>query len=132
MTTVVAPVPNYSAKVIRARRRKKLRRGLRYVGIAIVCVIALFPVYWMVVGSFQPEQDTLSYPPSLLFKGFTLGAFTSLFKAQPIANWLLHSFQVSMVTVVITAVLLSRGPTCSPGCAGGAAGRSASCSCSPS
>ena len=105
MTSTVMPVPNYPARVIKARRRKKIKRNMRYVGIAAVCVVALFPVYWMVVGAFQPEQDTLSYPPSLFFKGLTFGAFTSLFKAQPIASWLLHSFQVSVVTVVITAVL---------------------------
>ena len=81
----------------------------RYVGIIGVCVVALFPVYWMVVGSFQPEDDTLSYPPSLFFKGFTFSAITSLFKDQPLASWIVHSFEVSAVTVVITVVLAIPG-----------------------
>ncbi len=109
MTTAVLPVPNYSARIARARRRKKIRRMARYVGIIVVCAVALFPVYWMVVGTFQPEEDTLSYPPSLFFKGFTFSAITSLFKDQPLASWILHSFEVSAVTVVITVVLAIPG-----------------------
>jgi multiple sugar transport system permease protein len=109
MTSAVLSVPNYSAKIARARRRKKIRRVVRYVGIIGVCVVALFPVYWMVVGSFQPEDDTLSYPPSLFFKGFTFSAITSLFKDQPLASWIVHSFEVSAVTVVITVVLAIPG-----------------------
>jgi multiple sugar transport system permease protein len=109
MTSAVLPVPNYSRKIARARRRKKIRRVARYVGIIGVVVVALFPVYWMVVGSFQPEDDTLSYPPSLFFKGFTFSAITSLFKDQPLASWIVHSFEVSAVTVVITVVLAIPG-----------------------
>jgi multiple sugar transport system permease protein len=109
MSSAVLSVPNYSAKIRRARRRKKIRRVARYVGIIGVCVVALFPVYWMVVGSFQPEDDTLSYPPSLFFKGFTFSAITSLFKDQPLASWIVHSFEVSAVTVVITVVLAIPG-----------------------
>jgi multiple sugar transport system permease protein len=109
MSSAVLSVPNYSAKIRRARRRKKIRRVARYGGIIGVCVVALFPVYWMVVGSFQPEDDTLSYPPSLFFKGFTFSAITSLFKDQPLASWIVHSFEVSAVTVVITVVLAIPG-----------------------
>jgi multiple sugar transport system permease protein len=109
MSSAVLSVPKYSAKIKRARRRKKIRRVARYVGIIGVCVVALFPVYWMVVGSFQPEDDTLSYPPSLFFKGFTFSAITSLFKDQPLASWIVHSFEVSAVTVVITVVLAIPG-----------------------
>ena len=109
MSSAVLSIPKYSAKIKWARRRKKIRRVARYVGIIGVCVVALFPVYWMVVGSFQPEDDTLSYPPSLFFKGFTFSAITSLFKDQPLASWIVHSFEVSAVTVVITVVLAIPG-----------------------
>ena len=74
-----------------------------------MCVVALFPVYWMVVGSFQPEDDTLSYRPSLFFKGFTFSAIHFAFKDQPLASWIVHSFEVSAVTVVITVVLAIPG-----------------------
>ena len=109
MSSAVLSIPKYSAKIKWARRRKKIRRVARYVGIIGVCVVALFPVYWMVVGSFQPEDDTLSYPPSLFFKGFKFIAITALFTDQPLASWIVHSFEVSAVTVVITVVLAIPG-----------------------
>jgi len=70
-----------------------------------VCVIALFPVYWMVLSTFQPEKFSLVYPPSLLPRGFNSSAITSLFTKQPIAAWLGHSFIASGVTVAITLLL---------------------------
>jgi len=109
LTTAVGSFAHRSPHASGARRRRKAKRGLRYLVIVIVCIIVLFPVYWMVVGTFQPEADTLSYPPSLFFKGFTFDAITSLFKDQPLASWILHSFEVSAVAVMITVIFAIPG-----------------------
>jgi multiple sugar transport system permease protein len=115
LTSAVGSLAHRSPHASGARRRKQAKRGLRYLVIVGVCIIVLFPIYWMVVGTFQPEADTLSYPPSVFFKGFTFDAITSLFRDQPLASWILHSFEVSAVAVIITvtfaipgAYLLSR------------------------
>src|SRR5438046_169222 len=91
------------------RRRKRFRSGkrraksaLRYLVIIAVCVVMLFPVYWMVLSTFQPEQYTLTFPPPLFLKGLNIGAINSLFAQQPIASWLLHSLTVSAITVAAT------------------------------
>jgi multiple sugar transport system permease protein len=97
-------------------RRKRFRSGkrgakaaLRYLVIIVVCVILLFPVYWMVLSTFQPENYTLTFPPPLFFKGFNTGAISSLFAQQPIASWLLHSLMVSAITVAATTALAIPG-----------------------
>jgi len=86
-----------------ARRRAK--SALRYLVIIVVCAIVIFPVYWMVLSTFQPEQYILTWPPPLFFKGFNAGAINSLFAQQPIGSWILHSFLVSAITVVIAVAL---------------------------
>jgi multiple sugar transport system permease protein len=73
--------------------------------IVVVCVLVLFPVYWMVLSTFQPEKYTLTYPPPFFLRGFNVSAISSLFSQQPIGSWLAHSFIVSAVTVAITLVL---------------------------
>ncbi len=95
------------------RRRRSIERrsktALRYAVIVVVCTVILFPVYWMVLSTFQPEQYTLTFPPPLFFKGFNLNAIGALFSQQPIGDWLLHSFFVSAITVTATIVLTVPG-----------------------
>jgi multiple sugar transport system permease protein len=91
------------------RRKKRLKRAFRYLLMGCVCVVVLFPVYWMVLGTFQPQSDSLTYPPPFFFKGFTFSALTSLFREEPLASWLSHSLLVSAITVSITVVLAIPG-----------------------
>jgi multiple sugar transport system permease protein len=103
--TKVATAPAVHAGAARHRRRRKAQTVARYTVIVVVCVLVLFPVYWMVLSTFQPEKYTLTYPPPFFLHGFNISAISSLFSQQPIASWLAHSFIVSAVTVAITLVL---------------------------
>jgi multiple sugar transport system permease protein len=94
----------------RARSLKRTAQTvLRYAVIVLSCVIILFPIYWMLLMTFQPQKYTLTWPPLLFLKGFNLTAITSMFTQQPIASWLLHSFTISAITVVITVFLAIPG-----------------------
>lgn len=95
------------------RRRGSAKRILqtiaRYLIVVVSCVIILFPIYWMVLTTFQPENYILTWPPPVFFKGLNLSAITSVFVQQPIAPWLGHSFTISAITVVITILLAIPG-----------------------
>jgi multiple sugar transport system permease protein len=115
MTAAAFSSPPPSSKRMWARRKKRAKSILRYTVIVSVIIIVLFPVYWMVLETFQPENASLTYPPPLFFKGFDFSAITSIFSSEPLASWLLHSLMVSAITVAITvafaipgAYLLSR------------------------
>jgi multiple sugar transport system permease protein len=98
------------ARVPVARRtRRRLQTGLRYAVIVFVTIVILFPIYWMVLSTFQPQQDTLTFPPPLFFKGFDTSAITSLFSEYPIGTWLAHSVLVGVVTLAITVALAIPG-----------------------
>lgn len=85
--------------------RRRAKSALRYLVIIFVCVVVMFPIYWMVLSTFQPEGYTLTWPPPLFLKGFNSGAINSLFSQQPIGSWILHSFLVSAITVAITVAM---------------------------
>ncbi len=93
----------------RRQTRRRLQTALRYLVIAFVLVVILFPIYWMVLSTFQPQQDTLTFPPPLFLKGFDTSAITSLFREYPITTWLAHSVLVGAVTVAITVALAIPG-----------------------
>ncbi len=105
----VPAVPRTPARRRWLHYKKSLVRALRYATIVVVLVVVLFPVYWMVLGTFQPENDSLTWPPPLFFEGFNFGAVTSIFKDLPLASWIFHSIEVSAVTVSVTAVLVIPG-----------------------
>ena len=93
MAVLTKPTAAVPAAAPRRRRSRRYVAGsvVRVVVIVAVCVVALFPVYWMILSTFQPESKTLSFPPPLMLKGFNTGAITQLFQDQPIASWLAHS-----------------------------------------
>ncbi len=91
------------------RRRKQVKRTLRYATLVLVLVVVLFPIYWMVLDTFQPPGDSLKWPPPFFFTGVNFGIFVSIFKYTPLATCLLHSIEVSAVTVAVTAVLVVPG-----------------------
>jgi multiple sugar transport system permease protein len=89
--------------------RARLGTVVRVLVILVVCVLVLFPVYWMVLSAFQPEGKTLSFPPPIIPVGFNGGAINQLFRDQPIASWLGHSLFVALISVAITLVLSAVG-----------------------
>src|SRR6201991_933871 len=111
MAVLTKPAAATPAAAPRRRRSRRYVVGsvIRVVVIVAVCVVALFPVYWMILSTFQPESKTLSFPPPLFLRGFNTGAISQLFGDQPIASWLGHSLFVAVITVAITLILASFG-----------------------
>ncbi len=97
MTTVPRP---------RARQRSRpVRRIALYLAILVVAVLVLFPVYWMLVTSIRPTQETISYPPRLFPHALRWSAYRDLFHTVPIATWLRNTLIVSSGVTVIVLVL---------------------------
>jgi multiple sugar transport system permease protein len=91
------------------RRRTRVGRTVRSAGyyllVIIVCVIAFFPIYWMVVTAIRPAAHSLRWPPKLYPTDFNFTSFSTLFKQQPIERWLLNSTLLSLMATFICLVL---------------------------
>src|SRR5262245_53191746 len=72
-----------------------------YVTIAIVAILTIFPIYWMLVSTFQPSKYTLHYPPPLFPQEITLQQFAELFANHPIARWLRNSFLIAVMAMLL-------------------------------
>lgn len=90
----------------RADRLAAIAAILRAALILVVCAVLLFPVYWMVLNAIQPSQYSLTWPPSLLPKGFEWSNFRRLFEEKPIVEWLARSAFVAAIVVVATLVVV--------------------------
>lgn len=77
-------------------------RGSRYVTLvvtAILAVLAIFPLLWMVSGSFKNAKDVLG--TNLLPPHPTVSNYTYVFTQVPFARYLLNSLIVAVVVTVV-------------------------------
>jgi multiple sugar transport system permease protein len=107
MSNMAASVPLSTHK--KFNLRKASATFILYLSIAIVAVITLFPIYWMIVCTLQPNKYTLHYPPSLFPKELVTDQFYLLFTNHPIAMWLTNSFLIALMTSLISTALAVLG-----------------------
>jgi len=81
-----------------------MRRVLVYAGLAPFLVIALFPVFWMVITAFKHERDLYSMRgnPFWFYEPPTLRHFDLLFTQTWFGSWFVNTALVSACVVAIT------------------------------
>ncbi len=84
---------------------QRLQRLALYVTVFGVSLITIFPVYWMAVSTFQPNQYTMHFPPPLFPKEIILTQFAELFGHHPVALWLRNSFLIAVMTMLLCTAL---------------------------
>ncbi len=78
-------------------RKKMLKIIGFYTLMSAVCVIIVFPLYWMVLSSLTPEQ-MFEPNPSLFTLNMSGEGYISAFVDYPLSRWLLNSFGVAVVS----------------------------------
>jgi len=89
------------------RRRKELRRHLWiYVGVTPFVVIAVFPIYWMLITAFKQDPDLyrMEHFPFWFNLAPTLRNFTILFYQTNYGSWIVNTFNISAFVALITLV----------------------------
>jgi multiple sugar transport system permease protein len=104
---------NISVGTRRIHRQPKLGKALRklalYVMVAAVSLLTIFPIYWMLVSTFQPSRFTLHYPPPLFPQEITFNQFAELFANHPIARWLRNSLLIATMSMLLCMALTVLG-----------------------
>lgn len=90
------------AVVVGTKKVALARSIFRYFFITVICMMVLFPLYWMLVTAIQPPDVTLTYPPVLYPKDPNLDGFRQLFNDNSMPKWLLNSGLVALLTTLIT------------------------------
>lgn len=97
------------ATPIGAQRKPKLShvlgRVLLYATVVVVSIMTIFPIYWMLVSTFQPSKYTLHYPPPLIPREITFNQFSELFANHPIGLWLTNSFLIALMSMLLCVSL---------------------------
>ena len=74
---------------------------------AFACVIALFPLYWIVMTSILPTSIMLSRSPPLLpvLDAVSFDAYVAVFTRKPLLTWIGNSVLVTLGTMALTLVV---------------------------
>src|SRR5690349_20635091 len=104
-TRTLLRAPAHTARThARLNRRKITNRTLLYLGVAVYIIIAVFPIYWMILTAFKSNADL--YNPRNFRLWFNLApTFTHvayLFQKTNFTTWLVNTYIISFFTVIIT------------------------------
>lgn len=85
--------------------KKTVGKAVLYVAVAFVSILTLFPIYWMLVSTFQPAKFTLHFPPPLIPQEITITQFALLFGNHPVILWLKNSFLIASMSMLLCMAL---------------------------
>jgi len=77
------------------------RRVLFYALVILVCVVVMFPVYWMIVSAIQPARLSMRWPPPFFPQAINLTPFQQLFRDYPVISWVTNSTLISLLTTIL-------------------------------
>jgi multiple sugar transport system permease protein len=71
-----------------------------YGPLTLAGVLSLFPLYWLFVTSFSPQQFIIKVPPDLIPTDLTLQNYQRMFSTTPVVRWLVNTVLIAGVITV--------------------------------
>jgi multiple sugar transport system permease protein len=89
------------------RLLRSVDKLLLFLFLLVVAVVAVFPFYWMVIGSVMSPVELFSSVPRLWPLDPDLSTYRRIFELVPLGRYFLNSLAVSITTTVIAVVVSS-------------------------
>ena len=87
------------------RLLRSVDRLLLFLFLLVVAVLAIFPFYWMVIGSVMSPVELFSSVPRLWPSDADFSTYRRIFELVPLGRYFLNSLAVSITTTVIAVVV---------------------------
>lgn len=95
-----------------AQRRRKLRTAVQTVIAVIICLIAAFPLYWMIISSFKSQDEILLTVPTLWPKEFHFENYRNVMERMDFGRYYFNTILMTagiMASQIITGVFAAYG-----------------------
>lgn len=85
--------------------RKNIRLTLSYIMLVILCICAVYPVLWVVLGSFRPGKSL--YSDTLIPEQFTLEHYHELFTSETylFGQWYMNTLKIATFSMLLGVLL---------------------------
>jgi len=81
----------------RNRRSSPIKRALLYIAVIIICMVYVFPVYWMITTSLKTRAQAFSFPPLWIWEP-TLRNFLDIFMKRQTEIEALTGWELELAT----------------------------------
>lgn len=78
---------------------------LKIIGLGIFLIIAIFPIYWLLVTSFKPAKDSVTIPIQYWPKNFTFENYAAVWSTTDFPVFFKNSLIVAVTAGVLTVIL---------------------------
>lgn len=84
----------------RYRLRKNIGVAATHTLLLIVAVMMMFPLIWLIASSLKAPTQQYRWPPEFIPNPFYPKNFVDLFALAPMANYMLNSFKIAILSVI--------------------------------
>lgn len=88
-----------------SKTKRRLSLAARYICIIAVCIIMIFPIYWMVMCSLMPTSKLMIMPPTFFSLDISFESYAKILSNAKYMGYFKNSFIVATATVFITSCL---------------------------
>lgn len=85
------------------RRKSRFGANMRIIAGVVVCLIFLFPLFWMVLTSFKEQRDIFTMPPTLFFTP-TLESYTTYLQRPDVWRRLINTVIVAVGSGIVSII----------------------------
>jgi ABC-type glycerol-3-phosphate transport system permease component len=78
----------------------------------VLAIVAVFPFYWLVIGSVMPPAELFASVPKLWPSEFDFSTYRRIFDLVPLGRYFVNSVVVSGLTTVIAVLVASAAGYC--------------------
>lgn len=93
-----------NVKALRAKQKVSSFVGL--IAKIVVCIIFLFPFYWMVITSFKTFAESVQIPPTLWPQEFTIEAYIKVFEKMNIGSYIGNTIFLMVVVTSLRILIM--------------------------
>lgn len=88
-------------------KRKHITKTIIILVLLVLTALAILPLYWMVINSFQPNSATMKIPPELFPSNITLENYHEVIFNRPALRWTFNSVLMSTIRMLLTLYICS-------------------------
>ncbi len=86
------------------QRRKQIGDAGHLALVILVCLLAVFPFYWMIKSSLT-TQSAFVWPPEIIPTSVSFDAYRDVVDGYPIVRWFLNSTFVALATTALSVLI---------------------------
>lgn len=71
----------------KSKKYLKTATIIKFIFLFLLCIVVLFPFFWVIISSFKFERDIVTYPPTFFAKTYTLDNYKRIFDYLPMLTY---------------------------------------------